>query len=167
MVRRARSLQNGLHEERNSETAADSTSRDLRLNYLLDTNACIALINGKPIAVRNRFQKAINAGEQINLSTVALFELWYGVEKSEQKEANRNRLQTFLAGPITLIAFEEEDAKTAGAIRAVLEKAGRPIGAYDLLLAGQAVRHNVTLVTANSKEFSRVKRLVWEDWAKS
>jgi len=137
------------------------------LNYLLDTNACIALINGKPISVRHRFQKAIEAGAQVNASTVAVFELWYGVEKSEQKEANTNRLQTFLAGPITLISFEEEDAKTAGAIRAVLEKAGRPIGAYDLLLAGQAVRHNVTLVTANSKEFSRVKRLVWEDWAKS
>ncbi len=166
MVRRARSLQNGLHEERNSETAADSTSRDLRLNYLLDTNACIALINGKPIAVRNRFQKAINAGEQINLSTVALFELWYGVEKSEQKEANRNRLQTFLAGPITLIAFEEEDAKSAGSIRAALEKVGRPIGAYDLLIAGQAVRNKITLVTANSKEFGRVKGLAWEDWAK-
>jgi len=136
------------------------------LNYLLDTNACIALINGKPIAVRNRFQKAINAGEQINLSTVALFELWYGVEKSEQKEANRNRLQTFLAGPITLIAFEEEDAKSAGSIRAALEKVGRPIGAYDLLIAGQAVRNKITLVTANSKEFGRVKGLAWEDWAK-
>ena len=136
------------------------------MNYLLDTNACIALINGKPIAVRNRFQKAINAGEQINLSTVALFELWYGVEKSEQKEANRNRLQTFLAGPITLIAFEEEDAKSAGSIRAALEKVGRPIGAYDLLIAGQAVRNKMTLVTANSKEFGRVKGLVWEDWAK-
>ncbi len=136
------------------------------MNYLLDTNACIALINGKPIAVRNRFQKAINAGEQINLSTVALFELWYGVEKSEQKEANRNRLQTFLAGPITLIAFEEEDAKSAGSIRAALEKVGRPIGAYDLLIAGQAVRNKITLVTANSKEFGRVKGLAWEDWAK-
>jgi len=52
-------------------------------------------------------------------------------------------------------------------IRATLEKAGRPIGAYDLLIAGQAVRHKMTLVTANSKEFSRVKGLVWEDWAKA
>jgi len=69
------------------------------LSYLLDTNACIALINGKPAAVRNRFQKAIHAGEQVNVSTVAVFELWYGVEKSEQKEENTNRLQTFWAAP--------------------------------------------------------------------
>ena len=137
------------------------------MTYLLDTNACIALINGKPVTVRQRFQRAIDAGAQVNVSTVALFELWYGVEKSEHKEANTNRLETFLAGPITVTVFEEEDAKTAGTIRAVLEKAGRPIGAYDLLISGQAMRHNMTLVTANSKEFGRVKRLVWEDWAKA
>jgi len=136
------------------------------LNYLLDTNACIALINGKPIGVRNRFQQAIEAGEEVNVSTVALFELWYGVEKSEQKEANAKRLETFLAGPITLLTFEEEDANRAGSIRAALEKVGRPIGAYDVLIAGQAVRHKITLVTANSKEFGRVKGLAWDDWAK-
>ena len=137
------------------------------MNYLLDTNACIGLINGKPIEVRHRFQKAIDADAQVNVSSVAAFELWYGVEKSEQKEVNANRLQTFLAGPITLMPFEEEDAKSAGSIRATLERVGRPIGAYDLLIAGQAVRHKMTLVTANSKEFSRVKGLVWQDWAKS
>jgi len=57
-----------------------------------------------------------------------------------------------------------------GTIRAALERVGRPIGAYDLLIAAQAVRHKITLVTAkvtaNTKEFSRVKGLVWEDWAK-
>jgi tRNA(fMet)-specific endonuclease VapC len=136
------------------------------LNYLLDTNACIALINGKPAFVRSRLQRALQAGEKVNVSTVVLFELWYGVEKSEQEESNRHRLQTFLAGPIAVLSFDEEDAKSAGEIRAALEKAGRPIGAYDLLIAGQAVRHKTTLVTANSKEFRRVKGLSWEDWAK-
>ena len=123
-------------------------------------------MNGKPITVRHRFQKAVDAGAQVNVSTIAVFELWYGVAKGEQKEANTNRLQSFLAGPITLISFEEEDAKNAGMIRATLEKVGRPVGAYDLLIAAQAVRDKITLVTANSKEFSHVKGLVWEDWAK-
>ena len=135
--------------------------------YLLDTNACIALINGKPVAVRTRFQKAVERGAQVNVSTIVAFELWYGVAKSEQKEVNAGRLGTFFSGPITLIPFEEEDAKAAAAIRAAIEAAGRPIGAYDLLIAGQAVRHKLTLVTANGKEFSRVKGLVCEDWAKS
>ena len=136
------------------------------MNYLLDTNACIALINGKPVAVRHRLEKTIESGVQVTVSTITVFELWYGVEKSERKEANTHRLQTFLAGPITLVDFEYEDAQAAGTIRAALEKVGRPIGAYDLLISGQAVRHKMTLVTANSKEFGRVKGLVWEDWAK-
>src|SRR5215471_4578869 len=78
------------------------------------------------------------------VSTIVLFELWYGVEKSEQKESNTHRLQTFLAGPIAVLSFDEEDAKSAGEIRAALEKAGRPIGAYELLIAGQAVRNKNT-----------------------
>jgi len=137
------------------------------LTYLLDSNACIALINGKPSAVRGKFQKAIESGAEVNVSTVVAFELWYGVAKSQHQEVNAERLDTFLAGPIRLMAFEEEDARTAGTIRAELEAAGRPIGAYDLLIAGQAVRHKVTLVTANGKEFARVQGLIWEDWAKS
>ena len=137
------------------------------MTYLFDTNACIALINGKPAVVRNRFQKAVASGAQVNVSTIVAFELWYGVDKSEQREANKSRLETFFAGPLSLMPFEEEDAKAAGKIRAELEAVGRPIGAYDLLIAGQAVRHKLTIVTANGKEFGRVKGLDWEDWAKS
>lgn len=103
----------------------------------------------------------------MHVSTIAAFELWYGVEKSTQKEASRARLQTFFAGPIGLMNFEDEDAKAAGALRSTLESVGRPIGAYDLLMAGQALRNKVTLVTANVREFSRVKELDWEDWAKT
>jgi len=136
------------------------------LSYLLDTNACIALINGKPASVRTRFQRAIDSGDVVHVSTIAAFELWYGMEKSTLKEANRDRLQIFFAGPIVLMKFEEEDAKEAGAIRAALESFGRPIGAYDLLMAGQALRHRITLVTSNAREFGRVKGLAWEDWAK-
>ena len=94
------------------------------------------------------------------------FELWYGVAKSVHREANTTRLETFFAGPIGLLAFEEEDAKVAGSVRAAMEFAGKAIGAYDLLIAGQALRRKSTLVTANTREFGRVKDLLWEDWAK-
>ena len=103
----------------------------------------------------------------MHLSAIAAFELWYGAERSERKEANRARVQAFLSGPVSLLPLDDEDAKEAGAIRAALESVGRPIGAYDLLIAGQAVRHTLILVTSNAREFSRVKRLSWEDWAKS
>jgi len=48
---------------------------------------------------------------------------------------------------------------------AELEAAGTPIGAFDVLLAGQARRRGATLVTVNVREFGRVKGLMWEDWA--
>jgi tRNA(fMet)-specific endonuclease VapC len=76
-------------------------------------------------------------------------------------------LETFFAGPINLMPFEAEDADAAGKIRAQLEAAGRPIEEYELLIAGQAIRHKLTLMTANGREFGRVKGLHWQDWAKS
>ncbi len=136
------------------------------MNYLLDTNACIALINGKPAAVRARLAKAVDAGSQVLVPAVVVFELWYGVAKSARPEANARRVETFFAGPVRLLAFEEEDARRAGAVRAALEIAGKPIGAYDVLIAGQALCRKLTLVTANAREFGRVKGLVWEDWGR-
>ena len=136
------------------------------MDYLLDTNACIALINGEPSTVRARRQKATSGGDHVLVSSVAAFELWYGVAKSAKQDFNRKRLETFLAGPILMLPFEDADARVAGTARAALEAVGKPIGAYDLLMAGQALRHQLTLVTANVSEFSRVKGLHWQDWAK-
>jgi tRNA(fMet)-specific endonuclease VapC len=64
-----------------------------------------------------------------------------------------------------MLAFEEDDARTAGDLRAGLERVGIPIDVYDLLLAGQALNRKLTLVTANVSEFSRVKNLSWQDWS--
>ena len=136
------------------------------MKYLLDTNACIALINNKTPSVRARFQKALAADAKVMVSSVVAFELWYGVAKSARQEENARLVETFFAGPVSLLAFEPEDAKVAGSVRASLESVGKPIGAYDLLIAGQALRHQLSLVTANGREFGRVKGLEWEDWAK-
>jgi tRNA(fMet)-specific endonuclease VapC len=134
-------------------------------DYLLDTNACIALINGNPERVRTRFAKAIDAGAKVWVPAVVLYELWYGVAKSARPEENTRRVETFVAGPIQLLAFDEKDVQPAGVIRAGLEYSGKPIGAYDVLIAGQAVCRGLTLVTANAREFRRVKNLKLEDWA--
>jgi tRNA(fMet)-specific endonuclease VapC len=135
------------------------------VTYLLDTNVCIALINGRPERVRRRFERVSTAGEAIATSSVVLFELWYGVAKSQRPKVNAERVATFLAGPLEILDFSADDAEHAGRIRAALEVAGKPIGAYDLLIAGQAVRNKATLVTANSSEFARVRGLRLQDWA--
>ena len=137
------------------------------MTYLLDTNACIALINGTPKQVRRRFQRAIKKDATMLVSSVVAFELWYGVAKSQRKDANKQRLDAFLAGPLEWTPFDEDDAQEAGRVRADLELAGRPIGAYDVLIAAQARRRGATLVTSNVAEFDRITGLKWEDWAAS
>ncbi len=135
-------------------------------SYSLDTNTCIALINGRPLVVRERFRQAQQAGNSFAVSTVVVFELRYGVAKSQHPQASGARLEAFLAGPLDVLPLDEDDAVDAGTARAVLERAGTPIGAYDVLIAGQARRRGLTVVTANLSEFERVTGLSWEDWAR-
>jgi tRNA(fMet)-specific endonuclease VapC len=134
------------------------------VSYLLDTNVVVALLRNKPAAVRERYREAEAAGDYLAVSSVVLFELWYGVEKSTKVRENTERLRIFLSGGLDLLDFDDQDAQTAGQIRAVLEKSGSPIGAYDLLIAGQALRRGLTVVTANASEFGRVPGLDWVDW---
>ena len=68
------------------------------MNYLLDTNACIALINAKTPSVRVRFQKALAQDAKVLVSSVVAFELWYGVAKSARPEANARVVETFFPG---------------------------------------------------------------------
>ena len=135
--------------------------------YLLDTNVGIVLINGTSDLARKRFSKAVGSGEQVWVPSVAAFELWYGVAKSAQADANARRLKLFLEGQVRVLEFGEEDARHAGEIRNTLERLGRPIGTYGVLIAGQALSRKLMLVTANTKEFARVKGLAWEDWGKT
>jgi tRNA(fMet)-specific endonuclease VapC len=137
------------------------------LKYLLDTNVCVALINGKSQRVEANVLREIKGGSELIVSSVTVFELWYGVEKSQRKTENAQRLVSFLAQYVSVISFDDEDARFGGRIRAELESTGRPISHYDLLIAGQALRHKMTLVTANVREFNRVNSLAWEDWSKA
>jgi tRNA(fMet)-specific endonuclease VapC len=134
------------------------------VNYLLDTNAVVALLRNKPAKVRERYREAEASGDYLALSSVVLFELWYGVAKSSQVPENTERLRILLSGDLDLLDFDDEDARTAVQVRAALEKGGNPIGAYDLLIAGQALRRGLTVVTANTAEFGRVTGLCWQDW---
>ena len=134
------------------------------MNYLLDTNAVIALLRNQPADVRDRMRGAVSRGASIAVSSVVLYELWYGVARSQRSRENAERLRIFLSGNIDVVTFDGEDAVAAGDLRAALEAAGKPIGPYDLLIAAQALRSGATLVTANVSEFARVYGLAWEDW---
>jgi len=136
------------------------------MNYLLDTNAVVALLRNRPTTVREGFRAAELAGDYLAVSSVVLFELWYGVEKSTHVPENTERLRVFLSGDIDVVAFDDEDAKSAGRVRVTLEKSGTTIGPYDLLIAAQALARGLTVVTENASEFARVQGLGWIDWTR-
>ncbi len=134
------------------------------MSYLLDTNVCIALINGGAPKVRARSAQASGRGVVLATSSIVAHELWYGVAKSGRVAQNANRLAAFLARAVAVLDYSAQDAQAAGEIRAELERQGRRIGEYDTLIAGQAFARSLVLVTANTKEFGRVKGLIVEDW---
>ena len=124
----------------------------------------VALLRNKPARVRERYREAQASGGYHAVSSVVLFELWYGVAKSSQVLENTERIRVFLSGDLDLLDFDDEDAKAAGQVGAAVEKTGSAIGAYDVLIAGQALRRGLTVVTASTSEFSLVTGLSSEDW---
>jgi tRNA(fMet)-specific endonuclease VapC len=99
------------------------------MSYLLGTTARIAIINGRPGPVRERLRDALRQNRRVCVSSVAVFELWYRVAKSQRVAANRECLSVFMA-KLEGLPFDDQDAELAGAIRARCERAGKPIGAY-------------------------------------
>ena len=134
------------------------------MTYLLDTDTCVALIRDNPPRARARFVQAAAGGKSAAVSSITAFELWYGAAKGRHREDNLRAVETFFAGPVEFWPFEDNDARAAGEIRADLEVSGRLIGPYDLLIAGQAISRRATVVTANTKEFGRIRGLEHEDW---
>jgi len=132
--------------------------------YMLDTNTCIYIMNGKPAEVHRIFS-GIHP-EDVGVSSITLAELWYGVENSNHREKNATLLHMFLS-PLTLGDFDEDAAQEYGIIRAHLHKRGSMIGSMDLLIAAHAKALGVTLITNNFREFRRVPGLKVENWVGS
>jgi len=132
------------------------------IQYLLDTNICIYLINGKPSKVIEHLRK--HSPADVAISIITFFELEYGVEKSQYQKRSRAALTKFLM-PLQLINLDRPSAVEAAIIRAQLEKKDAPIGHYDLLIAGTARSKGMILVTNNTKEFERIDNLGLENWA--
>ena len=131
--------------------------------YLLDTNICSFVLKQKPFSVYRRL--AATKPSEVFISVVTVYELVTGCEKSLKRNLLLPEVQKFLK-PFTLLNFSEDHAYRAASLRARLEKAGTPIGPYDLLLAAQAITERLTFVTNNTREFLRVKDLRIEDWSK-
>ncbi len=131
------------------------------MRYLLDTNICIYLIKKRPSEVLERFRQ--HSPQDVAISTITLFELQYGVEKSQYRQRSEDALSKFFM-TLNLIDLDRDSAIEAAVIRGQLEKKGLSIAPYDLLIAGLAKSRDMVLVTNNTKEFERVVGLELENW---
>jgi tRNA(fMet)-specific endonuclease VapC len=129
------------------------------MQYLLDTNAIISLLNdpSSPAAKRARSHKPGDIG----ISAIVVHELFYGAFKSRRPERNVALIDALA---FEVLDFDQEDARQAGELRAALGALGTPIGPLDVLIAAQAQARSIILVTHNMREFARVPNLHVEDW---
>ena len=131
------------------------------MNFLIDTNICIYIMNNRPQEVIQKF-KSVDVG-QIGISSITVSELHYGVCKSRRRKQSLKRLEEFLI-PFKILPYDENASKYYGEIRSQLEKQGNVIGPLDLLIAAHALSKELILVTNNEKEFKRIKSLKVENW---
>jgi tRNA(fMet)-specific endonuclease VapC len=128
--------------------------------YVLDTNTLIYFFRGQG-RVAERLLATPPA--EVAIPAISVYELEVGIAKSVQP-AKRRRQFDELLDAFTVLAFDRVAAAAAAGVRFALEKAGRPIGPLDTLIAGTAIAHRATLVTHNTREFKRVSKLALIDW---
>ncbi len=131
------------------------------MKYLLDTNTCIRYLNRRSENIIRKMEAT--SPDELVVCSVTRAELIFGAIKSDYPAQNRAKQNDFLE-PLTTLSFDDQAAEKYGIIRALLERAGTPIGPNDLLIAAIALDHNLILVTHNSGEFRRVPDLLIEDW---
>ena len=128
--------------------------------YILDTNTLIYFFKG----MGNVSHKLLGISpKEIAIPSIVLFELEYGIAKSNSPKKRQAQLKE-ICSLVELLPFGSQEAQFSALIRAQLEKKGRPIGPYDLLIAGTALALQGILVTNNTKEFTRVSELKIENW---
>jgi tRNA(fMet)-specific endonuclease VapC len=128
--------------------------------YSLDTDTLIYLVNGAPdVAAR----VAALGYRDLCVSTMTAMEIFTGFEKMPGQTVRVDRFNRLLS-QVNVLPFDLADARATAKVRAILEKSGQKIGAYDLQIAGQALHRGLTLVTHNIRHFQRVPGLVVEDW---
>lgn len=133
------------------------------MNYLLDTKACLALIRNHPYKVRTRFHRALHAGATVCTSSLVIVDLWARV--AENPATQTQIMGTFLAGPIDILAFDEQDGAAAAGLHQELKGLDGKLEELELLVAGQAQARKLALVTAGSK-LPSFKGLTWRDWGR-
>jgi tRNA(fMet)-specific endonuclease VapC len=130
--------------------------------YLPDTNVWIVLLKERSSRIRQQFENRLPS--DIAFCSVVKAELITGALGYGNPLERIQKLEKLWA-PFRSVPFDDVAAEEYGRIRNHLQKTGRMIGPNDLMIAATAVVNNLTLVTSNQAEFSRVPGLRLETWA--
>lgn len=128
--------------------------------WVLDTNTLIYFFKDEGHISETLFQ---HSPQEIAIPAIVLYELQVGIAKSSSPKKRVGQLAQ-LTSVVRVLPFQQQEADAAAAIRARLEKQGKPIGPYDVLIAGTALAVGATLVSRNLKEFRRIRGLRVENW---
>jgi len=128
--------------------------------YLLDTDTLIYNLKGNDSIKRNL---ELHLEDPIKISVITLMELYFGAYKSEKVAGNLAKIRR-IENSFEIVSTGKESAQTFGMLKASLKKSGSPLDDFDLLIASCAMAHNLTLVTNNTKHFSRIDGLKLTNW---
>jgi tRNA(fMet)-specific endonuclease VapC len=131
--------------------------------YMLDTNIVSDLIRNPHGNAAAMVERA--GDEQISISAIVASELRFGIVKRGSERLTH--LVEAVLDRIAILPYEDKEASHFADIRLDLERNGTPIGSTDLFIAAHARSLDVTLVTANVREFGRVPGLKVENWVRS
>lgn len=130
------------------------------MKYLLDTNSFIYYFKG----LGNVKQRLLACQpNEIVLSSVVYYELQVGILKSTNPQKRIAQL-SHIKNQVNWIDFDEKSAQATAQIRVALERIGKPIGCYDVQIAGMGLANDLVVVTHNVVKFGRVNGLKMEDW---
>lgn len=143
-----------------ASTSGETRRANVSDLYVLDTNTLSCFFRGE-----GRIAERLStiSPSEVAIPTVVLFEIETGIAKSPEAKRRRAQLDEAVSTVETL-AFGRKEARSAARVRAHLEALGKPIGPYDVLIAGTALANGATLVTRNVREFRRVPGLAVENW---
>lgn len=130
---------------------------------MLDTSVCVRALRDRSGQLSDHFRA--HAGS-LCISTMVLTELLFGAALSARPDHHAEQVRE-LARRLTVLPFDDAAAEHAADIRAYLQRAGTPIGAYDTLISGHARSQGLVVMTGNLSDFRRVPGLRSEDWPES
>ena len=132
------------------------------MKYVLDTDIISYFFKGRhPKLAERIFNLSI---ENIFTTVINHAELWFGIFNAEERKQQHLERVDALFKYVTILPFCENASKIFAEQKAFLKKQGRLIEDLDLMIASIALQHKYTLVTNNTKHFSRIKHLKIENW---